>query len=112
MNLKGSLPLLILHILSFGPSHGYQINKLIHQISESVLDFKEGTLYPTLHKLEGDKLIKSSDKQVGGRHRRVYHLTKQGQRKLDDERAQWEAFTKAVDAVLNATDVDDYLTND
>ncbi|HVU10832.1 MAG TPA: helix-turn-helix transcriptional regulator, partial [Phototrophicaceae bacterium] len=57
MNLKGSLPLLILHVLTQGSNHGYGIAKLIRDQSGGVLDFKEGTLYPTLHTLEQQGLI-------------------------------------------------------
>ena len=52
MHLKGTLPLLLLHLLRGGPLHGYALAQRIHQQSEGVLDFKEGTLYPLLHSLE------------------------------------------------------------
>ncbi len=114
MNLKGSLPLLILHILSYGPNHGYQINKLIYKLSGTVLDFKEGTLYPTLHNLQKDGLVESETSQTGGRRRRVYHLTKRGQQALDQNRAEWHEFKEAVNAVLKSDgkDIDDLLTDD
>ncbi len=78
MNLKGSLPLLILFVLSRGPSHGYQIAKAIRQQSQGVLDFKEGTLYPALHGLADQGMIESFEQEENGRMRRYYRLTEQG----------------------------------
>lgn len=101
MNLKGSLPLLILHVLSQGPNHGYQIAKQIKQESAGVLDFKEGTLYPTLHGMEKKGLIEAYSQIENGRERRYYRLTDKGRRKLKSELAEWRAYTKAVNAVLS-----------
>jgi len=100
MNLKGSLPLLVLHILSFGPCHGYQINKQIHEASDGTLDFQEGTLYPTLHTLARDGAIESQQEQTNGRKRRVYRLTDAGRARLEAARKEWEAYRTAVDDVL------------
>jgi len=102
MNLKGSLPLLILHILSYGPNYGYRINKVVSNLSEDVLNFKEGTLYPTLHKLEKAGLIQSEHRKAEGRRRRVYELTEFGKTQLQTERTEWGQFKEAVDAVLEA----------
>jgi PadR family transcriptional regulator PadR len=100
MNIKGSLPLLILNALSQGPSHGYQIAKDIRIKSAGVLDFKEGTLYPTLHKLEKQGLIESYEELEKGRTRRYYRLTPDGSVALERELAEWEQFTQAVKLVL------------
>ncbi len=104
MNLKGSLPLLILHVLQSADSHGYGIAKHIREQSGGVLDFKEGTLYPTLHSLEKQGYIRASEGMENGRRRRIYTLTETGRAALDDERAQWDAFRRAVDTVLNGSD--------
>jgi transcriptional regulator len=100
MNLKGSLPMLILHILSQGPSHGYQIAKQIKQRSRGVLDFKEGTLYPTLHHLEKQRLLEVYDQEEKGRTRRYYRLTEAGRGMLMSERAEWDRYSRAIDLVL------------
>jgi transcriptional regulator len=100
MNPKGSLPLLILHTLSRGPGHGYQIAKEIKQGSQGTLDFKEGTLYPTLHNLEEQGLVESYDAEVNGRARRCYRLTENGRDTLATERQAWEQYSTAVNAVL------------
>jgi PadR family transcriptional regulator, regulatory protein PadR len=100
MNIKGSLPLLVLHALSRESSYGYQIAKTIREQSDAVLDFQEGALYPTLHKMEVDGLIEASTTVVEGRQRRYYCLTQQGQGQLAAERREWQQYVKAVDLVL------------
>ena len=100
MNMKGSLPLLILNELSTKPGHGYYIAKQIRQKSEGVLDFAEGTLYPTLHKLEKQGLIESFEQEENSRTRRYYRLTSSGQTALESERKEWTQFSASVNAVL------------
>ena len=103
MNLKGSLPLLILHVLSRGASHGYQIAKAIKQQSKGVLDFKEGTLYPTLHNLETQGVIEAFEQQENGRLRRYYRLTQHGKSMLESEKQEWAEYTEAVNTILKGT---------
>ncbi len=101
MHLKGSLPLLILHVLAEGPNHGYAIASAIRQRSGEVLAFREGTLYPTLHGLEGRGLIEAiEDVGADGRPRRRYRLTDAGQTALAQEREAWLTYSKAIAAVL------------
>jgi len=111
MNLKGSLPLLILHILSFGPNHGYQIGKLIYQWSGNKLEFREGTLYPALHQLEDQGMIAlMQEKTTSGRRTRRYRLTDLGQEQLELNLEEWEAFSQAVNNVLNTIPENDHHT--
>ena len=100
MNVKGSLPLLILNTLARGASYGYQIAKEIRTRSGEVLAFQEGTLYPMLHKLEKDGLIEGYTASVDGRERRYYRLTEAGSRELSRQRRAWQAYAHAVNAVL------------
>jgi transcriptional regulator len=100
MNLKGSLPLLILYVLSRGSSHGYQIAKAIKQQSEGVLDFKEGTLYPTLHNLEQQGMVASFEQAENGRTRRYYRLTQDGSALLERQLNDWARYTSAVNTIL------------
>lgn len=100
MNMKGSLPLLILHTLSGGSLHGYRIAMKIKAESGGVLDFKEGTLYPTLHMLEQQGIIASHKEMENGRERRYYQLLPKGKQTLAEERAEWERFANAVNSVL------------
>ncbi len=100
MNVKGSLQLLILDALSRGASYGYHIAKEIKAKSDGVLDFQEGTLYPTLHKLEKEGLIEAYSAEVDGRQRRYYRLTEAGERALSREHQEWNTYVRAVNAVL------------
>lgn len=100
MNIKGSLPMLILQMLARGASHGYQIAKDIKATSEGVLDFKEGTLYPTLHNLEQRGWIEAFEEESSGRTRRYYRLTEAGRGALAQEREEWDRYSAAVNMVL------------
>ncbi len=100
MNLKGTLPMLILRSLEGGPKHGYRIATEIKAKSKGVLDFKEGTLYPTLHDQENKGLIESYEQTEAGRVRRYYRLTEHGRKVLAKERAEWKQVSKAVTMIL------------
>jgi PadR family transcriptional regulator PadR len=100
MNFKGTLPVLILESLVHAPSHGYVIAQSIKDRSQGVLDFKEGTLYPALHKLENEGMVKSYDSVEKGRVRRYYSITKDGRAMLTKDRTQWRALSKAVTTIL------------
>jgi DNA-binding PadR family transcriptional regulator len=73
----------------------------IKEQSAGVLDFKEGTLYPTLHALEQQGMIDSYKEMENGRERRYYRLLSKGKAALTAERAEWERFASAVNAVLD-----------
>jgi PadR family transcriptional regulator, regulatory protein PadR len=103
MNLKGSLPLLILHVIEPAPLHGYAIAQAIKLRSEGVLDFREGTLYPALHGLEERGLIESQVVVESGRQRRSYQMTEAGRRALAEQRAEWLRYTRAIGAVLGGS---------
>lgn len=100
MNIKGSLPMLILHTLMQGPNHGYAIATAIRELSDGVLNFSEGTLYPTLHGLEERGLIKSLRERGEGRPRLRYQITPDGKLALARERTDWQRYSQAVSAVL------------
>src|SRR5688572_3079382 len=100
MNLKGTLPVLILQSLRSLPKHGYRIAQEIREKSEGVIDFKEGTLYPTLHSLEGNGLIESFTETEQGRVRCYYRLTKRGLTELQEQREEWRRYSAAVGTIL------------
>jgi PadR family transcriptional regulator, regulatory protein PadR len=100
MNLKGSLPLLTLQALAKGPSHGYAIAQQIKTRSKGVLDFKEGTLYPTLHSLEQQGFLEAYNAEENGRTRRYYRLTASGHSELQKEQKEWKQFVQAVNLAL------------
>jgi len=100
MNFKGTLPTLILEALGHGPNHGYRIAQRIKERSKGALDFKEGTLYPALHKLENEGLVESYEGLENGRPRRHYRITKSGRATLAKDRVQWSVLSQAVTTIL------------
>ena len=100
--LQGTLDLLILETLRWGPQHGYGIGVAIRASSSDVLQVDTGSLYPALHRLAGRKWIAAEWKLSENRQRtRVYRLTAAGRRHLAAERTRWERLTDAMAAVLN-----------
>ena len=100
MNIKGTLPTLILEALEHEPSHGYRIAQRIKQRSQGVLDFKEGTLYPALHKLENEGLVESFEGVEKGRPRRYYRIAESGRGILARDRSEWRELSRAVSLIL------------
>jgi PadR family transcriptional regulator, regulatory protein PadR len=100
MNFKGTLPTLILEALMREPCHGYRIAQSIKERSSGVLDFREGTLYPALHKLESEGMVESFDGVEKGRTRRYYRITESGRAMLTRDRAEWRAHSQAVTMIL------------
>ncbi|HWT66857.1 MAG TPA: PadR family transcriptional regulator [Terracidiphilus sp.] len=100
MNFKGALPTLILETLAQQPCHGYAIAQQIKERSRGVLDFKEGTLYPALHKLENEGLVESFEEMENGRTRRSYRITRAGRGVLARDRNEWRELSQAVNAIL------------
>lgn len=100
--LQGTLDLLILQTLQWGPQHGYGITQAIRTNSGEVLQVDTGSLYPALHRLERQKWI-SSDWKVSERKQRVkvYQLTRSGKKQLLVQRSCWEQFSEAMAGVLN-----------
>ena len=100
--LQGTLDLLILQTLQWGPRHGYALSKAIRTNSGEILKVDTGSLYPALHRLERKGWIaaewKASD--VGPRLR-VYRLTKSGKKQLISERSRWERVKTAIAGILN-----------
>ena len=100
MNFRGTLPTLILESLEQEPKHGYRIAQRIKERSRGVLDFKEGTLYPALHKLENEKLVESYEGTEKGRLRRYYRISETGRGALAKDRAEWRKLSQAVTLIL------------
>lgn len=98
--MSGSSRMLVLNLLSEKSLYGYELIKTLKQRSNDVFDMKEGTLYPILHKLENEELISSSNQEVSGRVRKVYHITEKGTRVLAKEKQEWREFSLAVNQVL------------
>ncbi len=98
--LKGHLDALVLAALEQEPAHGYAIIKRLQRRSHDVFRLPEGTVYPALHRLERDGLVKSRWTSDSGRRRRVYRLTRAGGEALAVRRLEWKTFSRAVEAVL------------
>ncbi len=101
--LQGTLDLLILKALSWGPAHGYAVARWIEQLTDRVLLVGEGSLYPALHRLE-DRDWVSAEWRLSehGRRAKFYRLTPRGRQQLRAEAAAWSAFAHAVGQVLAA----------
>ena len=99
--LQGTLDLLILRTLLFGPSHGHAIARHIRATSEEILHVETGSLYPALHRLEAQGLVsaewQTSDK---GKRAKYYRLTRSGRKQLAAEQSRWEQLSLAIARVL------------
>lgn len=102
--LQGTLDLLILKTLRLGALHGWGISKRVQQLSSDVLQINQGSLYPALYRMEERGLLAAEwGISPEGRKAKFYSLTQKGREQLADERANWRAFSGAVEAVLRAT---------
>jgi transcriptional regulator len=98
--LKGHLDALVLAAIEAEPAHGYAIIQRLRRRSDDVFKLPEGTVYPALHRLERDGLVKSRWTKASGRRRRVYRITRSGREGLAVRRLEWRTFAQAVEAVL------------
>jgi len=100
--LQGTLDLLVLQTLQWGPQHGYGISQAIRVNSGDVLRVDTGSLYPALHRLERQGWV-NSDWKVSDNNQRVkvYSLTAQGKKQLASERSRWEQLSEAIARALN-----------
>src|SRR6185295_17879272 len=99
--LQGTLDLLILRTLQDEDKHGWDIAERIEQISEHVLEVNQGSLYPALHRLEHQGLIKAEwGVSELGRRARFYRLTASGRKQLNAAFADWQRMSAAINRVL------------
>lgn len=102
--IRGTLDILILKSLIWGPLHGYAISSLIQRQSDAALLVEEGTLYPALWRLESKGLLEGEwGLSENNRKAKFYRLTAEGRRQLRQEVKIWEAYAAAVAKVLGAT---------
>ena len=107
--LKGTLDVLILKTLSWGPAHGYAVSRWIRQVTDEALSIEEGALYPALHRLEQRGWVSAEwGLSDNNRRARYYRLTPQGRAQLRREVSGWDRFAAAVSKVLSATDQPDW----
>ena len=101
--LKGNTEALILAALSREALHGYAIARGIEELTGSYLSINEGSLYPTLHRLEQAGAVRASWDDSTGRRRKCYRITRQGRGLLADLKAEWRRFSESVNRVLAVT---------
>jgi transcriptional regulator len=98
---QGTLDVLLLKILALGPMHGWAISHRLKQISGDVLAVSDGSLYPSLHKLEQEGWITAEWKTSElGRRAKFYSLTRLGRKQLKREAANWERLSAAISHVM------------
>jgi PadR family transcriptional regulator PadR len=98
---KGSVKALILSLLQEQPMYGYQLGKALQRRSKGYFEFKEGTLYPALHRMEQQGLLRGEWQVVNeGPSRKVYHLTDKGREELARSQSEWATFADRLLAVL------------
>src|SRR6187397_2454635 len=98
---KGTLALLILSLLSRRSMYGYELAATVHRDTDGAFTWREGSLYPSLHKLEQSGLIVGEwEERETGRKRRYYRLTKAGRTALREKEQHWAALGAAVNQVL------------
>lgn len=98
---KGSTGLLLLHLLAERPRYGFELAERLREGTGGLLETKEGTLYPALHRLEADGLVTSFwQESPAGPWRRYYRLAPAGHAALIERRTEWRKLTEAVDGAL------------
>jgi PadR family transcriptional regulator PadR len=103
---QGTLDLLVLKILALQPLHGWALSQRLKQISGDVLQVSDGSLYPSLHKLEQQGWIRAEWKPTeNNRRAKFYSLTRLGKRHLKEEAASWGRISAAISGVLRLTEV-------
>jgi PadR family transcriptional regulator PadR len=99
----GSLDLLILKAVSWGPLHGYAIGRWIRTSTDETLAVQEGALYPALHRLERQGFLEEEWGLTDtNREAKFYHLTRPGRKQLQTELVRWRLYAKVMTAALSA----------
>jgi DNA-binding PadR family transcriptional regulator len=100
--LKGTLQTIILKLLAdYQRMYGYEITQRVRELSDETIQLTEGSLYPTLHRLEAEGLLKTETVKVGKRIRKYYSLTKAGKKSASVRLDEFAAFVKTMAAVLD-----------
>ena len=99
--LQGTLDVLVLKALSWGPMHGYAVARRLQQVTDDVLQIEEGSLYPALHRMERRGWIEAEwGLSENNRRAKYYRLTTDGRKQLRAEASTWTVFAQAVFKVL------------
>lgn len=102
--LQGTLDMLILRTLQWGPQHGHGVGQAIRRSSSDLLQIERGSLYPALHRLEAQRLIAAEWKTSElNRRAKYYRLTPLGRKQLASEQSKWKQLVKTIARVMRAT---------
>ena len=102
---RGSLDLVVLSVLAGGKKYGYLIQKEVREASAARVDLPAGTLYPLLHRLEDDGLVRRSWDDSTGRERKWYELTAAGRKRLAAQAQEWSDYAQCVRQLLAVAQV-------
>ena len=103
--IKGTLDILVLKSLSWGPMHGYAVTRWIRETTDDTLQVEEGALYPALHRMEERGWLKAEwGLSENNRRAKFYALTTLGSKQLEIGSSRWTTFAESVAKILNATD--------
>lgn len=98
---RGTVETIVLNLLCERRMYGYEIIKLVNERTNNAFEWKEGTLYPCLHRLEGAGIIASEWVEAeNGKQRKYYHLTRKGAACCQERLAEWQSFSTAMGALL------------
>ena len=102
--LQGTLDLLVLKALTWGPMHGYGVSVLIHQQTDGEITVVDAALYKALYRLEHDNLLASTwGVSDNNRKAKFYRLTPEGRKRLRDALADWRRYSTAVEKLVGAS---------
>ena len=99
--MRGSLDLMVLSILASGPKYGYLLQQELHDASRGAVDIQAGTLYPLLHRLESDKLIRCQWDDSTGRRRKWYEINEAGRKRLSVQAREWHEYADCIRNLLS-----------
>jgi transcriptional regulator len=103
--LRGTLDMLILKTVALAPIHGYGVAVRLKQMSKEILDVRQGSLYPALHRLQRCGLVRAEWlESESGHMAKYYSITKAGRKRLEGETANWETLSAAVAYVLRTAE--------
>ena len=97
---SGSMGMMILKLLSERDMYGYEMIDTLRERSDHTFELKAGTLYPLLHSLESKMLVSSYEKEVLGKVRKYYSISKEGRKHLEKKEEEWGEYVAAVSQVL------------
>ncbi|HUQ70081.1 MAG TPA: PadR family transcriptional regulator [Planctomycetaceae bacterium] len=98
--LRGSLDLMVLSVLAKESTYGYELQQRLRDASRELVQVQAGTLYPLLHRLEADGLIRSKWDASTGRKRKWYELTAAGRRRLTAQTKEWDRYVACIQSLL------------